>query len=580
MSTPSVARATPASAPAAASAAPAVSSSTAEPGASDSRAPFASPLGLSLPEGRGRRVLVTGATGYVGGRLIPELVAAGFTVRAVARNPEDLEGRPWSDRVEVMKADLSKADEVRAAMEDVHTALYLVHSMGGGGDFVEREQKIADVVATASDDAGVTQLVYLSGLHPDEKPVEELSDHMRSRELVARRLDEAAAPALVFEAGVIIGSGSTSFEMIRHLSDRLPVMPGPSWLKNKVEPIAIRDVLYYLAHACALPEPVQARAQIGDGVAQPFSTLLTQYAEAAGLSKRIVIPLPVPAAHLSGFWIGLVTPIPLGVALPLAASLQEDAVTSDHTVAEIIPDPPGGLTGYQDAVRRALRHEESGPLDVTWDADEYAATDPAAPLPSDPDWAGKTVYKDERERESDLSPEDVWPVIESVGGANGWYSTPLLWQVRGVMDKALGGPGLARGRRDADHLRAGDVVDWWRVEKIERGHRLTLRAEMRAGGRAWLQLAVEPREGGGSVYRQRAIFMPDGLLGRAYWTAILPFHAVVFPEMAANILAEAQRRKTGGDRVRTRGLVRALADRLPVRRNPLDRSKKDGAKKG
>lgn len=577
MSTPSVARATPASASAASS--PADQPGT-EPGTSESRAPFASPLGLSLPEGRGRRVLVTGATGYVGGRLIPELVAAGFAVRAVARNPEDLEGRPWSDRVEIMKADLSEPDEVRAAMEDVHTALYLVHSMGGDGDFVEREQKIADVVARASDDAGVTQLVYLSGLHPDEKPVEELSDHMRSRELVARRLDEAAAPALVFEAGVVIGSGSTSFEMIRHLSDRLPVMPGPSWLKNKVEPIAIRDVLYYLAHACALPEPVQARAQIGDGVAQPFATLLTQYAEAAGLSKRIVIPLPFPASHLSGFWIGMVTPIPVGVALPLASSLREDAVTSNHTVADIIPDPPGGLTSYQDAVRRALHHEESGPLDVTWEADEYSAVDPAAPLPSDPEWAGKTVYKDERERESDLSPEDVWPVIESVGGANGWYSTPLLWQIRGVVDKAVGGPGLARGRRDAEHLRHGDIVDWWRVEKIEYGHRLTLRAEMRAGGRAWLQLAVEPREGGGSVYRQRAIFMPDGLLGRAYWTAILPFHAVVFPEMAANILAEGQRRKTGGERGRTRGLVRALAGRLPLRRNPLDRSKKDGAKKG
>ena len=537
--------------------------------------PQTSPLGLSLPEGRGRRVLVTGATGYVGGRLIPELLAAGFAVRAIARDPRDLGGRPWSEDVEILRADLTEAEDVAAAMAGVHTALYLVHSMGNGGDFVRREQEIADIVATAADEAGVAQLVYLSGLHPDEQPVEELSDHMRSRELVARRLDEAATPVLVFEAGVVIGSGSTSFEMIRHLADRLPVMPGPSWLTNRVEPIAIRDVLYYLAHACALPAPVQARAQIGDGTPQPFASLLTDYAKAAGLSRRVVIPLPIPAQHLSGFWIGLVTPIPLHVALPLAASLAEDAVVTDRSVARIIPDPPGGLTDYPEAVRRALAFEKQGPLEVTFDADVRAAADPAAPLPSDPDWSGTTVYTDERERESDLAPEDVWPVIESVGGANGWYSTPLLWKIRGLMDRLLGGPGLARGRRDQDRLRRGDAVDWWRVEDVEHGRRLTLRAEMRAGGRAWLQMTTEPRAGGGSVYRQRAVFMPDGLLGRAYWTAILPFHAVVFPEMAANILAEAGRRRTGGERGRTRGLVRALADWLPVRRNPLDRGTRE-----
>lgn len=500
-----------------------------------------SPLQLDLPDGAGRRVLVTGASGYVGGRLIPELLAAGFAVRAGARHTEALAERPWGGHVDIVRCDLSEAEQVRAAMQDVHTVLYLVHSMGGGGDFVEREQAIADTVATAAEEAGVRQIVYLSGLHPD-KPVEELSDHMRSRELVARRLEESTVPTLTFEAGIVIGSGSTSFEMIRHLTERLPVMPGPSWLKNRVEPIAVRDVLHYLLHACALQEPVQARAQIGCGTAQTFASMLTDYAEVAGLSRRRVYALPLPAPRLAGVWIGLLTPIPVGVARPLAASLAEDAVTDDHTVAEIVPGPAGGPTSYREAVRRALARERQGPLEVTWDADQSVGRDPAAPLPADPDWAGSTVYTDEREKATDLSPEQVWPVIESIGGRHGWYSTPHLWRLRGWMDKLIGGPGLTRGRRDPDRLRLGDPVDWWRVESLDRGRLLTLRAEMRAGGRAWLQLGVERTEDG-CVYRQRAVFMPSGLLGRAYWTAILPFHALVFPAMAENIVAEARRRR-------------------------------------
>lgn len=502
----------------------------------------ASPLGISIPDGGGRLVLVTGATGYVGGRLIPELLAAGFTVRAGARNPSALDDRPWVDHVEVVACDLTQPQQVRAAMEGVHTVLYLVHSMGSGGDFVEREQSIADTVATAAQQSGIQQLVYLSGLHPD-RPAEELSDHMRSRELVAQRLEAGTVPTLTFEAGVVIGTGSISFEMIRHLAERLPVMPGPSWLTNEVEPIAIRDVLYYLLHACALAEPVQARAQIGCGRAQTFASMLTDFAEEAGLARRRVLPLPLPAQKLSGVWIGLVTPIPIGIAMQLAASLAEDAVTDDHDVAQLIPDPPGGLTSYRAAVCQALERQAKGPLEVTWDADLAVTSAPADPIPADPDWAGQTVYTDEREKSSDLPPSAVWAVIEAIGGKNGWYSTPGLWRIRGWMDKLLGGPGLTRGRRDPRTLRVGDHVDWWRVESMERGHSLTLRAEMKAGGRAWLQLRVEEAPNG-CVYHQRAVFMPSGIVGRAYWTAILPFHAVVFPAMASNILEEARRGAT------------------------------------
>lgn len=501
-----------------------------------------SPLELALPAGGGRRVLVTGATGYVGGRLVPELLAAGFTVRATARNTDRLASRPWFPSVEAVSADLQEPDDVRAAMEGVHTVLYLVHSMGGGHDFVEREAAIARTVAGVAADSGVRQLVFLGGLYPD-KPLEQLSDHMRSREQVARILFDGEVPALVFEAGVIIGSGSVCFEMIRHLAERLPVMPGPSWLGNRIEPIAIRDVLYYLTHACALDSPVNHAYDIGCGRAQTFAGMLEDYAAEAGLSRRRVFALPIPAQRLSGFWIGMVTPIPRGVAMPLAASMAEDAVAEEHRIATLIPDPPGGLTGYRAACRRAIERQRTGSVDATWDDDVLAATpdDPASLLPTDPEWAGHTVFTDVREQEGRASPEAVWAVIETIGGRRGWYSAPVLWRIRGLMDQALGGYGLARGRKDEARLRTDDYVDWWRVESVDPGRAVTLRAEMRAGGRAWLQFSVEPSRSGGARLRQRALFIPSGVLGRAYWRAIRPFHALIFPTMAKNILRTAAR---------------------------------------
>ena len=486
-------------------------------------------------------MLVTGASGYIGGRVIPELLAAGFTVRATARSVDRLRARSWFEQVETVEADLQSPEQVRAAMQDVHTVLYLVHSMGAGTDFLDREEQIARTVAGAAEASGVRQIVYLGGLHPPQVAPEDLSDHMRSRDQVARILLQAPVPALVLRAGVIIGSGSVSFEMIRHLAEVLPVMPGPRWLNNRVEPIAIRDVLYYLAHASALPDPVNDDYGIGNGRPQRFRELLTDYAQVAGLGPRRVFALPVPAPRLSGMWIGLTTPIPRGIAMPLAASMADDAVTSEHEIIGLIPDPPGGFTSYREACRRAIRRQIRGQVETTWDHDVRASLEPAEPLPSDPEWSGHTVLTDERQRASPVPPERVWRVIATIGGPSGWYSPAVLWQVRGLLDKLAGGYGLTRGRSDPHTVQEGDHIDWWRVESVVPGEELTLRAEMRAAGRAWLQLSVTPEPGGGSRYRQRAIYFPRGLLGRVYWAALLPFHALIFPAMARNILREAKR---------------------------------------
>ncbi|MCU1420880.1 MAG: NAD(P)-dependent oxidoreductase [Microbacteriaceae bacterium] len=487
------------------------------------------------------RALVTGATGYVGGRLAPRLVEAGYEVRVLARDPSRLESVPWAGQVEAVRGDLADPASLEAAFAGVDVLYYLVHSMGRKGDFERLEREQATNVARAAKAAGIRRIVYLGGLHPDG----ELSPHLRSRAEVGRILLDSGVPTAALQAGVVIGSGSTSFEMIRHLTDVLPYMPAPRWVRNRIQPIAIRDVLYYLVAAAELPPEVNRTFDIGGPDVLRYGQMMNGYAVEAGLPQRPIAALPVLTPWLASQWVNLVTPIPRDIAVPIIASLQYDCVAHEHDIAEYIPDPPGGLTGYRRAVRLALEKVRAGQVETSWQ-DAAVRGAPSDPLPSDPDWAGHTVYTDVRERTTAAPASAVWTVIEGIGGANGWYSFPLAWALRGWADKLIGGVGLTRGRRNATHLEAGDALDWWRVEELKRGSFLRLRAEFKAPGPAWLELGVTP-DGSGSVYRQRAVFFPKGLAGRLYWYSILPFHGAIFNGMANRITASAQAPSSAGE---------------------------------
>ncbi|MFF4019964.1 SDR family oxidoreductase [Streptomyces sp. NPDC001843] len=489
--------------------------------------------------GAGPRCLVTGATGYIGGRLVPELLAAGHRVRCLARSPGRLRDQPWTGEVEVARADVTDAGSVAAAMRDVDVAYYLVHALGTGKDFEENDRRAARIFAAAARTAGVRRVVYLGGLTPAGVPEQELSPHLRSRAEVGRILLDSGVPTTVLRAAVIIGSGSVSFEMLRHLTERLPVMVTPRWVHTRIQPVAVRDVLRLLVGSARMPREVNRAFDIGGPDILTYREMMTRYARVAGLSRRFVVPVPVLTPGLSSHWVGLVTPVPASIARPLAESLRHEVVCGEQDITRYVPAPPGHPIGFDEAVRLALRRVREADVATRWSSASVPGA-PSDPLPTDPDWAGGSLYADRREARVDAPVDALWRVIEGVGGDNGWYSFPLAWALRGWLDRLAGGVGLRRGRRDAQRLRAGDSLDFWRVEEIEPGHLLRLRAEMRLPGLAWLEMYAEPDGTGHSLYRQRALFHPRGLLGQAYWWGVSPFHAVVFGGMARNIARAAR----------------------------------------
>ncbi|KPC60231.1 SDR family oxidoreductase [Streptomyces chattanoogensis] len=496
---------------------------------------------------RGLSCLVTGATGYIGGRLVPELLAEGHRVRCLARSPGTLRDHPWAGSAEVVRGDVGDAGSVRAAMRGIDVAYYLVHAMGTGRGFEERDRRAARIFGEQARAAGVRRIVFLGALTPAGVPEERLSPHLRSRAEVARLLLASGVPTTVLRAAVIIGSGSASFEMLRYLTERLPVMVTPSWVHTRIQPIAVRDVLRTLVGSAHMPPEVNRAFDIGGPDVLTYREMMRRYAAIAGLPPRAIIPVPVLTPRLSSYWVGLVTPVPWAIARPLVESLRYEVVCREDDITTWVPSPPGAPLDFSTAVSLALERIREAQVATRWSSASVPGA-PSDPLPTDPDWAGGSLYTDRRELPVEASREALWRVIESIGGENGWYSFPLAWAVRGWLDRLAGGVGLRRGRRVPDRLRVGDSLDFWRVEEIEPGRLLRLRAEMRLPGVAWLEMSAESDGSNRSRYRQRALFHPRGLLGHAYWWSVSPFHAVVFGGMARNVARAAAKGGPTGKR--------------------------------
>ena len=446
----------------------------------------------------------------------------------MVRHPERLRDLPWFDQVEVAVGDAGDPAAVHAALRDVDVSYYLLHSLQHGSELEAEERRLARTFGEAARDNNVGRIVYLGGLAPDI-PVSQMSPHMRSRVVVGETLRASGVPVAELRAAVIIGSGSASFEMLRYLTERLPAMITPRWVRTRTQPIAIRDVLRYLVRAADLPADISRAFDIGGPEVMTDEQMMHRYASVAGLPRRIILPINVLSPGLSSHWVGLVTPVPRRLARPLVQSLRHDSVCHNEDIKRWIPDPPEGLIGFDRAVELALTRIRDADVATRWSSASYPGT-PSDPLPTDP----RTV-------ETDANPEQVWRAVERIGGAHGWYSARLLWEVRGLMDRVFGGVGLRRGRRDPDRLLVGDAVDFWRVEERDEPHLLRLRAEMKMPGLAWLEFVIEPRPDGGSILHQRAVFYPRGLSGHGYWWSVAPFHRFVVPGMAQHVVDEAER---------------------------------------
>lgn len=477
-------------------------------------------------------MLVTGATGYIGGRLVPRLLDMGFRVRCLVRDPSRLEGRPWHGAVEVAAGDVLQPETLVRAMQGVEVAYYLIHSLGAGAKFSERDLLSARNFSETARDCGVARIVYLGGL-AQESP--ELSEHLRSRQQTGDALRASGVPVTEFRAGVIVGSGSVSFEIIRYLTERLPVMICPRWVYTRTQPIGIRDVLDYLAAALENTASTGRIIEIGGADIVTYGDMMMIYAEVREL-RRWLVPVPVLTPRLSSLWVNLVTPIPSNIARPLVEGLRNENIVRDQSAAELFPAVRPA--GYRTSVKRALDRLQASNIETTWsDALGTSLRDVAPVILT----THEGMIVERRQRVVRTSPSESFKVFMGLGGKRGWLASNWAWKIRGFADRMIGGIGMRRGRRHADELRVGDALDFWRVEAVEADRLLRLRAEMKVPGQAWLQFQATPLEGGGTLLSQSAFFAPRGLAGWLYWYALYPVHKIIFSGLIDEIAARAGR---------------------------------------
>jgi uncharacterized protein YbjT (DUF2867 family) len=468
-----------------------------------------------------RVVLLTGATGYVGGRLLPRLEDRGVRVRCLSRRPDVLAGR-IGPGTEVVAAELADPVALRKALEGIDSAYYLIHSMSSSRPFAAADRQAATAFAAAARDQGVRRIVYLGGLGGGQ-----MSAHLASRHEVGEILRASGVPTIEFQASVVIGSGSTSFDMLRALVERLPLMITPRWVGALCQPIAIDDLLDYLTAALDYEPEGGEVFEIGGSDVVTYRDLLGEYARQRGL-HRAMLAVPVLTPRLSSLWLGLVTPVHAHIGRALVESLRSDTIVRDSRALETFPIRPRSVS---QAIERALRNEDMEFAETRW-SDEADTTD-------DP-FGGRRLGSrlvDIRTAHVPATCAEAFTPIRRIGGRSGWYSAQRLWALRGALDWLVGGPGLRRGRRDPNRVRVGDTIDFWRVEEFEPDRLLRLRAEMRLPGRAWLQFEVTPDDTGSTI-TQTALFDPDGVAGLAYWHAIWPLHRRVFAGML-NAIAHA-----------------------------------------
>jgi uncharacterized protein YbjT (DUF2867 family) len=486
--------------------------------------------------GRDRReqmkCVVFGATGYLGTRLIPELLAAGHSVRTLARYPAKLDRVPWRDQVDVLRGDVTDAISVRQTLAGQQVLYYLVHSLERS-DFVEVDHRAAKIVGASAAEAGLSRIVYVGGIVPKGQ---QLSEHLASRAQVGESLRASGVPTVELRAAAIIGAGSASFEMLRYLTDRLPLIIAPRWLSTRVQPISVRDALYYLVHAAQLPAGVNRPFDIGAPERLTYREMIRKYAAVAGLQRRVALPMPMLTPWLSAQGAGLLTPLPRQLAVSLMKSLETDMVCANADIAREIPDPAGGLMHYELAVEHALAHVRERRLRTRWshgDSDEA----PSQPLPTDANWSGGPLYHDIREHRTKSNCAVLWRAIEAVvSERRGWSTSPLSWPLRGWISGPLSLAGIGRHPRAGQQLHGGESLDWWRVECIKSSRLIRLRADIPLPGRLWLELSSKPSKRGGAIYRQRTFFQPYGLAGQLFWTASAPLRDAFLGGIARDIV--------------------------------------------